>query len=94
MDQYKFFQGEKRRVRDSQDDASIDQQVVWLGGLKMGFSYQELYVSAESIHQNVGFSGYPLGGMTIHTALFGTVEDICKAQDPRRSTSEIEAGKE
>ncbi|MBT2269019.1 hypothetical protein [Rhodococcus erythropolis] len=51
-----------------------------LGGLMMGYRYSDFYVSADSIHQNVGFSGYPIGGVTMALALFGTVEELCKAQ--------------
>jgi hypothetical protein len=62
--------------------------VVFLGGLRVGYSYQEFYVAAESIHQNVNFSGYPIGGITMETALFGSIEDLCKAQDPFGPTAQ------
>lgn len=47
---------------------------------QIGFSYRDFYFAAESIHQNVGFSGYPIGGISVYEALFGSVQSLCKAQ--------------
>jgi hypothetical protein len=61
--------------REQAEDGTI-----FIGGLYMGYRYQDFFVAPESIHQNVNFSGYPIGGITIQAALFGSVEDLCKAQ--------------
>ncbi|WP_159080494.1 hypothetical protein [Nocardia suismassiliense] len=56
------------------------QRVCHIGGISMGYFYTSFHIAAESIHQNVGFSGYPIGGIDMESALFGTVEELCKAQ--------------
>lgn len=56
----------------------------YIGGLRMGYAYKEFFVTGEIIHQNVAFSGYPIGGITMDMALFGSVEDLRKAQRPDR----------
>ncbi len=63
----------------------VDGSAVAIGGLKAGYSWREMLLAPESIHQNVNFSGYPLGGVTIDLWLFAPVEAICKAQTPVQS---------
>lgn len=58
----------------------LNRKVIPLGGLQAGYNWRGLFVRAESIHQNVSWSGYPIGGITVQMLLLAPVEDICKAQ--------------
>jgi len=50
------------------------------GGYEAGYSWRAMLLAPESIHQDVNFSGYPMGGLHMSLWLNGSVEAICKAQ--------------
>lgn len=54
--------------------------ILTLGGCTFGLHWTEIVLAPESIHQNMNFSGYPIGGLDFHTITFGTIESVCKAQ--------------
>lgn len=59
-------------------------QLEIIGGAKLGATYSEFFIKAESIHQNVGFSGYPIGNITMDMAIFGSIEELCKSLNNKK----------
>jgi len=57
-----------------------------IGGAKLGATYSEFFIKAESIHQGVGFSGYPIGNITMDMAIFGSIEELCKSLNKNKKT--------
>lgn len=56
------------------------EKIAVLGGCTFGLHWSEIVLAPESIHQNMNFSGYPIGGLDFQTIVFGTIESVCKAQ--------------